>query len=241
MTQPPQRTPEDGRRWMAEGTTIFLTALDLADDDRLAGPTALAGWTGKHIVAHVGANAEAVGNLVHWARTGEPTPMYSSMDQRAADIESRSHWDIPALRDRARSSAAELAARMAELTDEQWATEIVTAQGRRVPATEVPWMRTREVMIHAVDLGTVGFADLPADFLAAQIGDVVGKRSGAADEPGLVVAPSDSPLRWSVEGTGDPVTVTGSLADLTAYLTGRAGGLVTTPAGDPAPALPRWL
>lgn len=241
MTPPPPRSAQDARRWMAEGTGIFLAALERLDDTALAGPTALPGWTGKHVVGHVGANAEALRNLVHWARTGEPTPMYSSAEQRERDIQARSQWDAAQLRERARTSAADLGADLAALTPEQWAGEIVTAQGRTVAATEIPWMRAREVMIHAVDLGTAAVTDLPGDFLAAQITDVVGKRSTAADGPGLIVAPSDSPLRWVVEGSGEPVTVTGTLADLTAYLTGRPGGCVTTPAGDPAPPLPRWL
>lgn len=241
MTQAPARTPQDGQRWLTQGTDIFLAALERLDDAALAGPTALAGWTGKHVVGHVGANAEALRNLVRWARTGEPTPMYSSADQRAQDIETRSRWESSTLRERARVSAAELAADLASLTPAQWSSRIVTAQGRTVPASEIPWMRARELMIHAVDLGTVAFDDLPADYLAAQVTDAVGKHADTPDGPSLSLAPTDSDLRWSVEGTGDPVTIVGTLADLAAYLTGRPGGPVTTPAGDPAPALPRWL
>lgn len=241
MTQAPARTPQDGQRWLTQGTDIFLAALERLDDAALAGPTALAGWTGKHVVGHVGANAEALRNLVHWARTGEPTPMYASTEQRGLDIDTRSRWEPETLRARARTSAAELAADLASLTPAQWASQIVTAQGRTVPASEIPWMRARELMIHAVDLGTVAFDDLPTDYLAAQVTDAVGKHAGAVGAPALTVAPTDSDLRWSVEGTGDPVTVLGTLADLAAYLTGRPGGPVTTGAGDPAPPLPRWL
>ena len=69
---------------------------------------------------------------------------------------------------------------MASLTDEQWEAEVVTAQGRTVPASETPWMRAREVMVHAVDLGTgIGFDDLPDGFLVALCDDIVGKRAAA--------------------------------------------------------------
>ena len=42
-------------------------------------------------------------------------------------------------------------------------------------------MRAREVMVHAVDLGTgVTFADLPTDFLMALCEDIVARRGSAA-------------------------------------------------------------
>jgi maleylpyruvate isomerase len=63
---------------------------------------------------------------------------------------------------------------------------VVTAQGRTVPATEIPWMRAREVCVHAVDLGAgITFGDLPADFTAALLADVVRKRAGAGEGPEL--------------------------------------------------------
>jgi len=37
---------------MRDGTTLFLATLDGVDDDHLERPTALPGWTGKHVVAH---------------------------------------------------------------------------------------------------------------------------------------------------------------------------------------------
>ena len=44
-------------------------------------------------------------------------------------------------------------------------------------AAETPWMRSREVMVHAVDLATgLTFADLPEDFLAALRADITVKR-----------------------------------------------------------------
>ncbi|TGZ12556.1 hypothetical protein DV517_66400 [Streptomyces sp. S816] len=61
-------------------------------------------------------------------------------------------------------SAERLADGLDRLTEEHWRHEAVTAQGRTVPATELPWMRAREVCVHAVDrsTGVVTFADLPS-------------------------------------------------------------------------------
>ena len=47
-------------------------------------------------------------------------------------------------------------------------------------------MRAREVCVHAVDLGAgITFGDLPADFTAALLTDVVRKRAGAGEGPEL--------------------------------------------------------
>ncbi len=179
-------------------------------------------------------------------RRADPDVLFP--EQRVADIEAGATRDADALRGWVRDAVAAFAADLDGLSAQHWSREIRTAQGRTVPATEIPWMRAREVMVHAVDLsavadgGRASFADLPADFLAALVTDVVGKRGSAPEpEPGLVVAPSDADLRWSVPGAGHSVTVTATLADLTAYLTGRPGGPVTTLAGDLAPDLPPWL
>ena len=236
---------EASRAWMSEGTELFLRAMRGTSDDALAGPTALPGWTGKHVLAHVAANAEALGNLVTWARTGVETPMYSSPEQRNADIADGAQRPVPDLREWVVRSAKELEADLDGLTEEQWQHEVRTAQGRLVPATEIPWMRTREVMIHAFDLsGTVGFRDMPAEFHAALLDDIVAKRSGSGDGPALHLEPTDDDRRWDVAGTGNPTTVRGPLSQLAAYLSGRqATGLAAGDAADAdaVPDLPRWL
>ncbi|MGW7200219.1 maleylpyruvate isomerase family mycothiol-dependent enzyme [Streptomyces chryseus] len=205
--------------WVTDGTTLCRDAIaDLSEDAYLV-PSLLPGWTRKHVVAHLAANAEALGNLVHWARTGRPTPMYNSPEQRAASITAGAAMDGESLTAWFDSSARKLAGAMAELTDEQWRAEVLTGQGRTVPASEIPWLRSREVMVHAVDLGTgLGFARLPGEFLAALRADVLSKR-GAADLP----------------------TVHGDPAEVTAYLAGRPYTGVTTSDGSPAKPLPAWL
>jgi maleylpyruvate isomerase len=145
--------------------------------------------------------------------------MYSSPRQREADIEAGaklSGRELTAWFDR---SAGELSAAMAALPADAWQSEVVTAQGRIVPASETPWMRTREVMVHAVDLEVgLTFADLPEGFLTALRADIIGKR-GAQNVP----------------------DVRGSSAAVTAYLAGRPFTDVTTPDGELPEQLPPWL
>ncbi|MFD0057973.1 maleylpyruvate isomerase family mycothiol-dependent enzyme [Streptomyces sp. NPDC127168] len=230
------RTFDQALEWTGLGTRLLTGAADAALDE----PSALPGWTRGHVVAHVAANADALGNLVHWAATGEETPMYASPEDRAAGIEKGALLPAAGLRVWLRDSARRLETAMDALVAEQWRAPVVTAQGRTVPATELPWMRSREVCVHAVDLDTgVSFADLPAGFLTALCEDVVGKRA-AGPGPALLLTASDADARWELPGAGAPVEVTGALAGLTAYLTGRAHTL-TTPQGGPVPALGPWL
>ena len=233
------RSFADARGWMQHGTALFMSQTDLGDR-ALGEPSALPGWSRRHLLAHVAANADALGNLVRWAATGEPTPMYASPADRAAGIERGRQLPAGDLKAWLRRSADALEEAMARLSGQQWQAPVLTAQGRSVPATEVPWMRSREVYVHAVDLATgLSFADLPAGFLTALCDDVTGKR-GKDPGPALVLAATDTGGQWKLPGTGEAVTLAGPLAEITAYLTGRANRL-TTAGGEPAPVLPPWL
>ena len=207
------RTFEDARRWMAEGTKLLLAGVAGLGEEGFSAPSLLPGWSRKHLVAHVAANADAIGNLVHWAKTGNETPMYASPEERAAGIDRGPTMSAAALDSWLSTSAEALDEAMGRLTAEQWQTEVVTAQGRTVPATETPWMRAREVCVHAVDLGTgVSFADLPEGFLTALIEDIKGKR-----------------------GLADTEIVDGPLPEVAAWLAGRPHRLTD------APELGPWL
>jgi len=171
---------------MDDGTDLFLGALaDLPDID-LDRPSELPGWTGRHLVAHVHYNARALGRLAQWAATGAENPMYASPGQRASEIAAGAARPAAELRDLVRQSADDLGAALDGLPAGAWDATVVTAQGRTVPATEIPWMRAREVCVHAVDLGAgITFGDLPDDFTAALLSDIVRKRAGAGEGPEL--------------------------------------------------------
>lgn len=237
------RTLADALRWTAEGTDLVRRALTASGttDAGLEAASALPGWTRKHVLAHLAANADAIGNLVQWAATGERTPMYASPEQRNADIAAgalRPAGELVSWFDR---SAAALEAGFSGLLEEAWRREVVTAQGRTVPASETPWMRAREVMVHAVDLDAgLTFADLPADFLTALGADIAAKRA-ASGGPAVAVEAMDAPATWQLPGEGSAVRVTGPIAQVVAYLAGRPHVDVTATDGSPAPILPPWL
>lgn len=168
------------REWTEVGTKLFLDAVDRLTDTELDARTALPGWTRKHLVAHVHYNAEALRRLVSWAATGVENRMYAGAQQRNDEIDTGAALPAAELRAMVRGSAAALASDMDALPAEAWQRQVVTAQGRTVPATEIPWLRAREVCVHAVDLDSgVTFDDLPDDFTAALAADAASKHAKA--------------------------------------------------------------
>lgn len=229
--------PEQTLAWMADGTRKLLADVAALSDEALAAPTALPGWSRRYLLSHVAANAGALRNLVHWARTGEERRMYVSAEQREADIAAGAQRPAAELRAWVESSARDLAADLDALPAPAWDAKIITAQGLTRRASEIPWMRVREVYVHGIDLNAgARWADLPPEFLAALIDDVTSRRSTMGGGPALAVAATDTGHTWEVAGTGAPIPVSAPLAGLTAYLTGRPAPELTT-----APVLPAWL
>ncbi|MFI8865440.1 maleylpyruvate isomerase family mycothiol-dependent enzyme [Streptomyces sp. NPDC053707] len=205
------RTLAEARAWARTGTQLVLDAVADLDEAAFSAGSLLPGWTRKHLAAHVAANADALCNLVHWAATGEETPMYASAEERAAGIAKGPDLTADELRSWLAGSARKLAEGLDELTDGQWESKVVTAQGRTVPAAELPWMRSREACVHAVDFGTgVSFADLPEGFLTA-LADEISTKRGLTELPG------------------------GLLPEVTSWLAGRPHTLAD------APELGPWL
>jgi maleylpyruvate isomerase len=229
--------PDQTLAWMHDGTRQLLAAVAALSDKALTGPTTLPGWDRRSLISHLAANADALRNLVHWARTGEERRMYASAGQRDADIAAGARLPAAELRAWLSRSARALADDLGTLPDAAWDAKVITAQGLTRSASEIPWMRDREVFIHAVDLNAgVTWADLPAGFLADLLDDVAGRRSAKGGGPALLVAATDTGHTWEVAGSGAPLPVSAPLASLAAYLTGRpAPGLAA------APPLPAWL
>jgi maleylpyruvate isomerase len=174
------------RAWLDDVTVRMLRAVDHLDDASFASPSTLPNWTIAHIVAHLHLNAEAISRLVTWARTGVETQMYSSPDQRSTDIESASSLPPTELRRLVRVSTAEMTVSFDALTPAMWEHKVITAQGRTVPATELIWMRFREVAVHSIDLGTgISFTDLPPAAVAKLVEEIVAKRLGTGEAAAL--------------------------------------------------------
>lgn len=234
--------PDQSLAWSSAGTTLVQTTLDALSDAELAGASLLPDWSRAHVVAHLARNADALVNLLQWAQTGIETPMYPSAERRNADIEESARRPPSAGRADLSATCARLDAELAAMPDLAWTARVRTAQGRDIPASVVPWMRVREVWLHAVDLGGAAtMADIPDDVLGAIVDDAAVMITGRGEGSSLVLVCTSDDRRWSVGVEGDPVEVRGQLVDLAGYLLrGSVTGSLSSSRAELPPA-PRWL
>jgi maleylpyruvate isomerase len=215
---------------------LLRTAADL-DPAAVGAPSLLPGWTAGHVLTHVARNADALTNLLTWARTGVETPPYASPEAREAAIQEGSGRPLREQIADLRSAHERFADAGAAMPAEAW-TVLLPAIGQSAAA--VPWMRLREVTVHHVDLGA-GYtpADWSDAFALRLLREIV---TGAGDEwPAMRLRPSGIEHALTIGAEPEPPVVGGPTKSLAAWLTGRGDGtdLTVSPDGElPTPA--RW-
>ncbi|MEQ3554462.1 maleylpyruvate isomerase family mycothiol-dependent enzyme [Pseudonocardia nematodicida] len=249
VTVPPLLS--DSLAWAADGQAHLRGLLSRMGDEAFGAPSLLPGWTRAHVLTHVARNADAMINLLNWARTGVETPAYPDRETRDADIEAGAARSPEEIRADVVDSSDRLAAMVATLPQRAWAAEVRVPQGFTVPAVAVPWSRAREVWIHAVDLDVgASFSDLPIPMRRVLVADVatsLGERPGC---PHVVLEETRTGATREF-GPGPAVdrtepadfgVVRGRAGDLIAWLLGRPHGPGLRDADDRVPpALPAWL
>jgi maleylpyruvate isomerase len=226
--------------WVTEGQTLLENAAAGLSPEQVGGPSRLPGWSRGHVLTHLSRNADALANLLTWARTGVESPMYASPAEREEGIAAGAGRALPGqLADLAASGSRFLAAAEA-VPRERRSFPVVSGQGRQIPAHEVPWLRARELRLHLVDLDAgYGIEAMPDPIAWTLTRDV------AAWMAPRIPAPAD--LRVDGYGTvrlgpGDTAAtiIEGSAQRMAAWLTGRGGPAGLTGTGG-FPHLPRWL
>lgn len=227
---------------------------ELADED-LDAPALVPGWTRKHVIAHLGYNARAICRLVNWANTGVETPMYTSAERRVWEIERGATLAPHALRHLFEHSAVSLNVEWRDTPDKAWAAIVRTGQGREVPLSESPWMRIRELWIHALDFDNgARWSDVPAHVACRMLGDITAawRARGLPDGFVLIDAAGEPAADSAPEGQR-VIEVRGGASDLLAWATGRGRpaeldrleARARLPGGRAdsvkLPAAPRWL
>jgi maleylpyruvate isomerase len=234
--------PPDRRRvepWLRVETTRMLATVETFWDRDLTEDSLLPGWSWGHLLTHLARNADALGNLLSWARTGVETPMYRSKQQRDDDINVGATRPGGVLLSDVADSAARLRSAAELLAPSDWDSDVVTAQGRTIPAAQVPWLRLREVAIHHVDLGA-SFEDLPRELAAALLDDVLMSLRTKPGWPSLQIEQTDGGHAATV-GDGPTTHVKGTGAQLLGWLTGRREGGELVRSSAALPPLPAWL
>jgi maleylpyruvate isomerase len=223
-------------RW-ERGEQHLATAIGRLVEEDFDGPSLLPGWDRRDVLAHLARNADAVVNLLTWARTGVETPMYASPEARTAGIEEGAARPLREQIEDIKASHERFADAGAAMPAEAW-TVALPAAGH--PAAAVPWSRLREVEVHHVDLGArYTPADWSDAFALRLLREIA---AGAAGGPAMILRPwgVEHPMPLGVTDDATPV-IGGPTKSLAAWLAGRADGtdLTVSPDGElPAPA--KW-
>jgi maleylpyruvate isomerase len=230
---------------LAAATERLLATATALSDAQAREPSLLPGWSRGHVLTHIARNADGMVNLLHWARAGTQTPMYTSVQSRAADIEAGAGRPAAGLAADVRDSAAGFAASAASMPDDAWTAQVRALNGPPFPALGVLERRLSEVEIHHVDVAA-GYSpgDWPEDFVSEALPRVAESFAGRDDVPPCVAwadGAKDS-FRLGPEQAGPPsAIIRGQPADLLAWLLGRGDGArLTLARGDALPELPPW-
>jgi len=144
-----QRDCELGR---SEHAALFARLTQRVADGSLdaAGPSRLPGWNRAQLITHLARNADGHRRMIDGARRGEVLEQYAGgLDARNAEIEAAS--------DRTPRSVVDDLSEAMQGLESAWAASDWTGAGRRsprgdTPIDRLPFLRVREVALHAVDL-----------------------------------------------------------------------------------------
>jgi len=234
---------------LAEVTDSLMDTVKRLDDTAIGAPSLCAGWTRGHVLTHVARNADALRNLVTWARTGAETPMYPSRERRDADIEAGSGRSAAELESDVEASAERFLDDLLAL-DPEHLTARVSVGGSGLTAHDLPLHRAREVAFHHVDLDAgYTFADVPPALVRRALAET-GERLTANGAGALILVAADTGQRVQVAGTGStqstasnqssPAQITGRACDLLAWTAGRSDGSALDAPPQGLPQLPPW-
>jgi len=221
-----------------EATEVLMKEVSRLDDAEIGLPSLLPGWTRAHVVTHLARNADALVNLLTWARTGIEHPMYASKADRDADIEEGSRRLAQVIREDLIAASARLDVAAERLTGTDWQANVAHRTGRVFPAGTVPTMRLFEVLVHLVDLDVgVGFDDLRPEHLELVLDYAVYPHLERTEGEPLELRVEGHQRTWRilVPAAAGSTEISLPASTMVAWLAGRGVGNNHT-----LPELPSW-
>lgn len=192
-------------------------------DQQVGGATLIPPWTRGHVLTHVARAADSLCRLLEGARTGVNIPQYPSMEARAAEIEAGARRSAAALAEDVATTAVRFGETVHALPEEAWERQVRMRTGElRTPASLIS-ARLRELEIHHVDLDAgYTFADIPQDTARWIVDDIADALSRRQETPAMRIEATDVVGGGAEIGGGGGLVITGTLADVLAWLTGRS-------------------
>lgn len=211
------------RALVAAATQRLLGDTIGVDDPAWRAPSLLPGWSRGHVASHLARNADGLGRLTEWARTGRRHDMYASAQVREDEIAAgagRLGLDLQVDLDASAQRLTEDFARLDEAG--AWDAEVELRGGQRLSARALPVARLTEVVLHHIDLDVgFGLADVDGE-TAERLLEWSARRLGARAELPRLELRSDTGFHRVLGSAGSTSTVTGPSVALLGWLTGRA-------------------
>jgi maleylpyruvate isomerase len=146
------------------GTVSGFTDSDVRE------PSLLPGWTRAHVLTHLARGADALRNLLVWARTGVETPAYASREARDTAIAEGARRGAGELLTDVSAAAMAYRSEALSLSEEAWQVRVHGPDIPPFPVSDVLLRRLVELELHHADLGA-GYrpVDWPAGFAAMDL------------------------------------------------------------------------
>jgi maleylpyruvate isomerase len=206
---------------------LALTA-DL-DEATARGDSVLPGWSRGHVITHIANFSEAMTRQVNEALQGRLVEVYDGgRPARDAAIEAGADRPAAELRTHLNEAVSTLLASWDKVGPTDWPLPILHRNSNLSAGLQATW---RELTIHTSDLN---LAFTPADWsddFCLHLLDFLRPRT--PDNVHLILQAGET--TWD-NGTGEDVTLQGTLTDLTAWYAGRpTPGPITGPTPDLLP------
>jgi maleylpyruvate isomerase len=225
-------------------TAALLGDLAGLTDREAREPSLLPGWSRGHVLTHLARNAEGGTRLLIWARTGEPSYEYPSVAARAQAIENGAGRPAQELAEDVQRTATALQEAAAAMPPDAWQRRVTWTTGHETAAEHVPASRLAEVLIHHVDL-SYGYrpGDWPPNWTSEMLDRAVDSMNDERHLAPLTAAlhATDTGREFRLDrpgNTGGTDRISGTEADILAWLMGRSTGATLTrdrPGQLPAP------
>jgi maleylpyruvate isomerase len=219
-------------------TQKLLKTVSRLDDVAAAGASLLPDWDRSMVVTHLAANADGVRRAVEAARRGNTAEVYPG-GKAARDAEIEAGRALPAqdLNLRLEVACRELSLALGKGTDEIWDSPAIGTRGEVHIGPGLVVARLREVEVHHVDLD-YGYKpeDWPFEWVMEEMDRaMLDLPSRLPPGKAVVLTATDADQHW-VAGSGDATEISGTTAQLFAWVIGRASHVQ----GVECPALAPW-
>jgi maleylpyruvate isomerase len=232
-------TLDERRTLVSQGTEHFREHATELSEAELNAASRLDGWSRRQLIAHLGYNAVGLCRLLDGAAAGVAKEMYASAEAREQEIAQSVDLDDDSLYDLFNSEAARLDTTWRELPPEAWSVTVKTPQGKPVPTSATLWMRSREVWIHAVDLGTgATFEAIPPVVQETLLNEVIDGWRGSGMAIAVDGERADTTITIDRTPDDERISAQGTVPAPLSWMTGRGSAGVSPPDVAPAPA---WL